>query len=184
MSTTTAYWQRVDEFQRIIDSLDTIARTSPDILTAYRDPDGSRRAEAQLRRLASILPLVDPDAGWSLSISGDEDLPREFMVRTMAALADPSTRHCEHVRGGAQPIAALGFRAVLCPVCVNTALDAGPDPNDDDRCDWCGRRRVRLFTPIAATGGPLLIFGNACPSCARVLLPAGHRDEMTPKGWG
>jgi hypothetical protein len=181
---TTAYWERVSGFRRLVDDIDSLARHDPRLLDAFRNDAGCRQASTQLQHLAALLPAFAPAGDWSLSVPADQRYPAEFLARTMAALTDPGVRHCQHVRQGAQPIAALGFRAVLCHRCTVAAIEAGQDPADADRCDWCGRRRVKRFTPIATTGGPLLIFGSACEACARVLLPAGGQVEMQPKGWG
>lgn len=92
----------------------------------------------------------------------------EWAARVLLALSGSS--YCEHLRAGPRPATArLALHQVDCQQCL--AIPASAPADEDDRCDWCGARGVKLFQPIASNLAVLLVVGDACETC----IEAFHR---------
>jgi hypothetical protein len=99
---------------------------------------------------------------------------RLTQARRLLAMLLGCPQRCPHLRqGGPQPaLARLALRRADCLACAATV--PAPPAADHDRCDGCGQRGVRWFTPLVACRGPLLVVGDVCATCAAALgLGAG-----------
>jgi len=123
------------------------------------------------RDAAEFVRFVQPDRGWAERTSQSSMATEQRAYLAAALLA--CTR-CVHLRTqGPQPaIARLALRRLDCCQCVQTFRK--PPPEDEDRCDVCGEHGVEQFVPFLCDSGPVIVGGDACPSCARVL---GSEEE-------
>lgn len=110
---------------------------------------------------------------------------RELAARTLAAMELGNATPCPHLEGVLVPpglvYVLLSYRRLACEGCMQALLATGPDPADDDRCDWCGTRGVTWFHPVLAPLGPCVVSGAACRSCFAALVPGG---DLRPRGRG
>jgi len=112
-----------------------------------------------------------PERGWHGPIERPSE--SEPMAVLAAAVLDCLERTCVHLRReGPQPaVVSLPLRRVDCRRCAATVRR--PPAGDSDRCDVCGQRGVITFVPFVCGSGPLLVLGDACPSCASRLRLSG-----------
>lgn len=120
-------------------------------------------AELQ-HRLFAMVRALEPGRGWRSPAATDEAASIERTAHAVAAIT--GCRSCVHLRrGGPQPaVARLALHRVDCRRCLATVRR--PPPDEDDRCDWCGRHGVESFTPVSVQLGAALVLGDACPDCA------------------
>jgi hypothetical protein len=157
-----AYAQRLERARQL---LQRIEGEGPGVAPTA-DADQLRAADrdmaAHYRTFRAIVTTMDPDT--------QEQHRRptlEVAARTMVALMD--CRPCPHLHSPQPVFVCLPLHRADCRRC---ALEATPPPpaDEDDRCDWCGRRGVATFRAITYKLGAILIGGDACPECTRALL--------------
>ena len=94
---------------------------------------------------------------------------RNAASRVLAAMGVGRWRGlCSHLRTHpAQPaIVRLPVRSIDCHRCVVLLPVKPPSPDEDDRCDLCGRREVDVFYPLRLALSSWLILGDVCSTCA------------------
>jgi hypothetical protein len=132
--------------------------------------DQFEAAEADVLGYLGRVPAVEPDRDWRLLRPlGVASAAQEDLLR--AALLD--CRRCPHLKAarGAQPVfVRLAARWMDCERCACTTRH--PRPGEADRCDLCGARGVTEFWPLRLGAGHLLVLGDVCPGCHRVLVGA------------
>lgn len=108
---------------------------------------------------AALLTRLDPATSWRRT----ERDGTQYRVAVLAAILGCAP--CPHLRHeGPQPaIAALAHRRLTCHRCTGTRRN--PPPGEDDRCDFCGERGIRIFTAAAIQCGTILAVGDACHTC-------------------
>jgi hypothetical protein len=139
----------------------------PDPLPTHQ-ADQLRAATAEtLDRFATVgvvLPLVDPTRAWHTAIM--EPTAGRMALIYAALLGCPPCIHLR--RDGPQPAQVnLACRRTDCQRCAATVRR--PPPGEDDRCDWCTARGISKFVPVTLHTGALIVVGNCCDDCARVL---------------
>jgi hypothetical protein len=125
-----------------------------------------RDARAHTHRVGVVMRAFEPDRHWRHRSIRD---PASETTAILLAAIMGCTEICIHLRrGGPQPaLVLLPLRRIVCARCAQTVRR--PDPSESDRCDVCGARGVVVFHPFAAQRGPVIVSGDACPSCAGVL---------------
>jgi hypothetical protein len=146
-----------------------LASSPPDVPISERDQlDAAGREVHDLHdRMGVLLPVVAPDRSWfHRTDSTPSTAVRAYLL---AALLGCMGAVCVHLRkGGPQPaFVQLPLRRIDCARCVGTIRR--PPPENAGQCDVCDRHGVVTFSPFAARQGPLLVAGDACPTCAGVL---------------
>jgi hypothetical protein len=128
--------------------------------------DAAGRETRQLHdRLGLVLPVLEPERHWRQR--ADLEPSDDVRAYLLAALMGCHTV-CLHLRrGGPRPaIVRLPLGRVDCGPCTQTLWRR---VTAEDECDVCTARGVTTFHPFAVRQGPLLLAGDACPSCATVL---------------
>jgi hypothetical protein len=150
-----------------------VARRAPQPPVHLADQLGAAGREVRQihDHLMSVLPQIEPDRHWRQRMDAE---PSDEVRAVLLASLMGCTTICLHLRrGGPRPaIARLSLRRVDCERCVQTLYR--PPAGEDDRCDVCGADEVLTFHPFAVRQGPLMLVGDACPSCA---LTLGIRQE-------
>lgn len=126
----------------------------------------SRDVRDFFRGFLPALAAATPGRRWQ-AYDNIPEAPDELTARMLVALG--SLRACPHLRNeGPQPAwGRLPLHRLDCARCIRTVRK--PPAGEDDRCDWCGARGVEIFKPFAIQQGPLVLIGDACPTCAEAL---------------
>jgi hypothetical protein len=131
----------------------------------------TRDTHAFQRRFGQALRGIEPDRQWR-TVTGDRG-PRldEATARLIAAIS--TFQFCSHLRRipGQPTVARMPLRRVDCHRCISTHVN--PPPNEDDRCDWCGKRGVVEFWPMSISIGYMQAVGDACGDCYAAMNPEG-----------
>jgi hypothetical protein len=124
----------------------------------------ARETREQIGVVGVLLTLAQPTRGWRHAHRSGT--PEQQAYLTAALLG---CRSCIHIRrSGPQPVVAtLALRRIDCRRCANTLRR--PSADDGNRCEMCDRRGISWFVPFVAAMGPLLVAGDVCQSCARIL---------------
>lgn len=137
----------------------------PEHLSDQLDAASSETA-SMATRLGMLLPILSPERSW---FQRENTSPSELVRAYILAAVLGCTEVCPHLRrGGPQPaIVRLPLRRIDCQRCVQTLRR--PSPDEEDRCDLCGKPETLTFVPFAVRQGPALIAGDVCLECAGVL---------------
>lgn len=102
----------------------------------------------------------------------------EWALRVIArasTVLGASVEACPHwddvYNSGYQPgFMFLTQKFVSCVPCVRLySVLHTPPLGEDDRCDWCGDRGVKMFTSHVCRVGPMTVVGDACDVCTEQL---------------
>lgn len=127
--------------------------------------DAATREQHHLHdRLGQVLPMLEPTRNWRQR--ADRQVDAEVKAYLLAALLGCTTV-CIHLRrGGPRPaFARLPYGRIDCARCTSTIYRP---ITADDECDVCNEKGVVTFVPFSVQQGPVMLAGNACPSCTNV----------------
>jgi hypothetical protein len=162
---TPEFAARLERARRVL------ARGRPDPPVHLRDQAHAAESEAtdQLVAFRTLANLIAPTRGWRQSTLTEGHAERMTYLYACLLSVEP----CAHLRDHPAPQVAhavLPVHRALCLRCYSPSVLASAPRDELDRCDVCGARGVRRFTPFQAQYGNALIGGDACRACARVLL--------------
>lgn len=164
MSATFA--ERLEEARRLVAQ----ARSANPPPAHHLDQLGAATEEVhhQVLRIGKTLTTGKAGRKWWLHTgAAPAEIPDEVAARCFAVLTELT--RCPHLeRGGPQPAwGRLALHRIDCGRCMATLRL--PPADESDRCDWCGRRGVVVFSAVVIQTGPAVLFGDACGECGAAL---------------